>query len=1003
MQHSFFKTLICPGLIFWLYCWLSPAPVSAQQYNFRSWTLEQGLPQSQINDILQDNKRQLWLATRGGLSRFNGSTFQTYTKQQGLSSNNIACLYQDSRRHIWIGTSDRGLIEYDNDEFKIFNTKNGLPRGGVSDIVEDEKGHLWVTTARGVYYSSSKGQFVKYNALPEHNYTTLAFSPTGQLWVGSKENGLYKIEDDKVVNITTRNSDLPIDEILTISHDAKGTLWIGTTDGVATVKQQQLTEFKLPYTHFSPRVTNFTHDNYGNTWIALYQHGLLQYNGKEFTLLTRLNGLRTNRISTLTTDKEGNIWIGTDGYGLQQYKAPWFVHYFDFGTVSEPRVSALAQGNNGKVWLGTDDGHAAHLVDGQLQWMQKRPWPEGTTLNDMWVKSEKVMWVCTNRGVWYISPDSVRHYNQQSGLASNEVYQCSPDSAGNVWFATANGASRFSKGKFTNMAVTEDSSPKRVYCIFNDSHNKLWFGLENGVYQVNNSKLEPVLELQHFNIDEVTSIAEDEKGVMYFGGFNYGLVVLNKAWQRPKLFTAANGLPNEDIKSLFVDKTNNLWVGTTRNVIKVELEYLLKTGGINSQVYTSQNGFSGMEVSSNTITQTPDGYVWFGTAKGLTKYIPKLDRRNKVYPQLMLNNILLFLKPTNWQSLGYNVNKETGLPRDLKLTHSQNHVTFDFFGINLSDPERVRYKYRLKGYDEQWSHATDKTLATYARLSPGIYTFELLAQNNDGYWTPKPLTYTFSIVPPIWRREWFIGVLLLIVGGSVISVVRLRERSLVKLNSLLEMRVQHRTRLLERKNREKEMLLQEIHHRVKNNLQIVISMLNLQARHVHDQEALEVMRSVRSRVRSMAVLHERLYQHDDLAHIDLEDYFRVICEGLYAAYGVTEENIKLELEVPTIKVDIDSAITLGLIVNELVSNTLKYAFQTKQNGILRIMLEEQGYNTYSLTVSDNGKGIPEGINLENSQSFGLKLVTSLSKKLSGRIAFNNHYGTKSTLHFVLPS
>jgi two-component sensor histidine kinase len=181
----------------------------------------------------------------------------------------------------------------------------------------------------------------------------------------------------------------------------------------------------------------------------------------------------------------------------------------------------------------------------------------------------------------------------------------------------------------------------------------------------------------------------------------------------------------------------------------------------------------------------------------------------------------------------------------------------------------------------------------------------------------------------------------------------------------------------------------------------VISMLNLQARHVQDPQAVDVMQAIRSRVRSMSILHERLYQHSDLDRIDLEEYFEEICESLYAAYGVSTRRIALEIDMPQIKVNIDSAITLGLIVNELVSNTLKYAFPDGQCGSLRIELAQHDAVQYTLTVSDNGRGMPENFDPLKSKSFGLKLVTSLSRKLEGNINFENKNGTKSILYFVL--
>ncbi|WP_164891177.1 sensor histidine kinase [Botryobacter ruber] len=277
---------------------------------------------------------------------------------------------------------------------------------------------------------------------------------------------------------------------------------------------------------------------------------------------------------------------------------------------------------------------------------------------------------------------------------------------------------------------------------------------------------------------------------------------------------------------------------------------------------------------------------------------------------------------------------------------------------------------------------------------------------SGSYRSAGSLAYSFSAlseVHPFWRRDWFVALLVVLLLASMMSVVRFREKSLVKLNLLLEQKVQHRTQLLEEKNREKETLLKEVHHRVKNNLQIVISLLNLQVRRTKNQDAIDVMRAIRNRVKAMALLHERLYMQNDLGQIDLNDYFTQICESLYSSFGITQEKIALQVAVPHIKIDIDSAITLGLIVNEIVSNALKYAFPDEQTGLLRIALESHDNRTYTLVIADNGTGLPPDIEQKQSLSFGLQLVNSLISKLNGKIELKNKNGTIAILTFILPS
>lgn len=975
--------------------------LQAQQFNFRNWSLEQGLPQSQVNDILQDHKGQLWLATLGGLSRFDGSTFHTYTKRDGMSSNSISCLLLDSRQRIWIGTTDKGLMLLTGNNFYAYDLEAGLPPGGVYSIAEDNQGTIWAATDSGVYYLA-KNAFVQHTELPPIRYNDVLFTATNELWAGSNSQGVYSITSKGTTNYTSANSSLPYNSVNVLNQSPDGTIWIGTANGAATFRQNKLEHFELPAGITSPNIRDFTTDNYGHQWLSLNLNGVLKYDGKEFQHLTRFSGLRTDRVNCITTDREGNIWIGTTGHGLMQYRNPWFVHFFDMGQVKEPVISALAQDTKGRVWLGTDDGYAAYMEGGILNWLQTDIWPKGTTLHSMWVAHENDVWVCTSKGLYRLGPGKVTHYSTAQGLPSAEVFQAMLMRNGDLLLATAAGLAVLPPNQQFIKPLHKPQLTGNVYALHRDSQGRIWVGAEKGVFRYENNALAAAKGLGEAGFREIRTIAEDEWGTLYFGGFNYGIMAWHDKWRAPKVYNSRNGLPNEGIKSLFVDNTNHLWVGTSRGVLKVQLDQLHTRGRISIRSYANQEGFRGLEVSNKGITQTPDGTVWFATAKGLTMYLPDMDRRNQVYPNTILTNIMLFLKPTDWASMGYATDSTTELPVNLRLPHHQNHLTFDFHGISLTAPDRVRYRYRLKGHDDHWSAVTDHSFATYASLDPGTYTFQLLAANSDGYWTPSPLTYTFTIVPPVWRREWFIVLLVLIATGATISLIRLRERSLVKMNTLLEHKVQYRTQLLEEKNREKEILLKEIHHRVKNNLQIIMSMLNLQARHVQDPNALEVMQSVRGRVRSMAILHERLYQHEDLASIDLNAYIEDICEGLSATYGTKERHIKIKLDIPTIMVEADTALSLGLIVNELVSNSIKYAFPNRY-GQVAIYLRPEHENAYTLTVHDDGVGLPSDFQERRKKSFGLQLVSSLARKLGGNIEFQNNNGTKSILYFVLAS
>jgi len=199
--------------------------------------------------------------------------------------------------------------------------------------------------------------------------------------------------------------------------------------------------------------------------------------------------------------------------------------------------------------------------------------------------------------------------------------------------------------------------------------------------------------------------------------------------------------------------------------------------------------------------------------------------------------------------------------------------------------------------------------------------------------------------------------------------------------------------------REKEVLLKEIHHRVKNNLQIISSLLNLQSRNIKDRQLLDMFRESQNRIKSMALIHERLYQSKDLARIDFLEYIRNLAAHLFRSYCINSDAIKLKIDVENVALGIDTAIPCGLIINELVSNSLKYAFPAGAEGEVRIHLRPASDSKYLLIVSDSGVGLPQDLDIRSTTSLGLRLVSTLTDQLGGTIEIQNSGGTEFRITF----
>lgn len=238
------------------------------------------------------------------------------------------------------------------------------------------------------------------------------------------------------------------------------------------------------------------------------------------------------------------------------------------------------------------------------------------------------------------------------------------------------------------------------------------------------------------------------------------------------------------------------------------------------------------------------------------------------------------------------------------------------------------------------------------------------------------------------NRMTFIGLIFsLIILGFIFWLYRINRRN----RAILQIKNDEIAKALD----EKELLLREIHHRVKNNLQVISSLLNLQTKFVEDDSALSALNEGKNRVKSMALIHQNLYQEDNLTGIEIKSYFEELCQTLFDSYNISEDQIHLKLDIQEINLDVDTVIPLGLIMNELITNALKYAFGAGENGIIEIELREENDKVY-LSVKDDGKGMKEE-DLSNSKSFGYKLIKAFLRKLDATIEFENSEGTHVSL------
>ncbi len=988
--------------------WAAVTPLPAQQYNIKTWSIEEGLPQASIMAMTQDSNGYLWLATLGGLSKFDGKTFQNFTNQDGLCSNKIKALLIDRTGKLWIATNDKGICRFNGVSFENFSSASGMPlekiTGNISGIAQAADGTIWISTARGVAYLKN-GRFHLLNnmpGLPAQPYSNILIDRKGAIWLSTFGNGIYRFNGKTAQNFRLEHG-LGNKIVYSLFEAKNGTIWIGHYGGITKYNGRKFTKIDLPGDINLNRAMGFAELSGNRLFIATDGGGLYRFMAGKFNRFGTENGLPTNFLSSLLSDTEGNLWMGTTGGGFVRYTPNGFSFFGLLEGLKNENVTTIQKTGKNSIWLGTFGGGIARFDGKKFTWINQKDGLPSDNISDIKADPAGNLWISTNQGLSYYNGSTFKNYTQDNGLIFNVVNFSLPEANNQTLVATNAGLSIFDGTRFQNYTVPKNREANIINCLFRDRQNRLWLGTRNGIYEFKNGKFVTLPELENLNLKDIRAITQDKYNNLWFTAFNYGLLRYSPAaaTNRVQLLTNKAGFLTECVTGLRIDSYNQLWVGTIKGLHRLDLEKYQKQQKVEISTYGIAEGLRGIEINANAMTQDPEGFLWFGTVKGLARFNPFLKPKENCIPKLNLLNIRLFLQHTNWDSMGFKSDPITHLPQRLRLKDHQNYLSFDYNAICLTNPEMVRYSHFLEGFDTKWTPFSTENTTTYPNLSPGNYVFKVKACTIEGPCNPKITEYAFAIVPPFWTKDRIIGVLVLMAAGLAFGLARWREMNLKRLNLLLEQNVEQRTRLLEKENAEKEILLKEVHHRVKNNLQIITSLLNLQSRHVSDPAVLDSLREIKDRIKSISMLHQRLYQRDELAAIDLSEYVQTLCRSLFASYGVMEERVRLEFDIPPLNLDIDTALTLGLIVNELVSNTLKYAFPEQRSGTLLIELLRVTETEYTLTISDDGTGLPDNFEEKMATSFGLQLVSSLIKKLQGKLKFYSEGGTQIRLQFVI--
>lgn len=842
--------------VLWILILLPQILLAQSRIRFQNYTISNGLSQSSVNGIIQDNKGFIWIATQDGLNRFDGYTFRVFKNSpdnvNSLSNNFILSMCDDGQGNLWLGTDGGGLNVFNKSTEKITRINLGndfrfvfsLVKSGNNMLVGSERGGIKsvdLKTYKSKNYLDDKAlgtSFVQNMFVQNNRY----------LWIGTGDNGLL-VQDIKTGDIHTFktgeniNNPLASDIIWSITQNKEGDIWVATNAGLYKI-WGTFGNYKFDRLVNDPgNRASISSNSVRTVYITGNENILVGTSGKGLTVIQPKNGkyqyshyqaseymansLAENNINCFLEDRSGCIWIGTSN-GLSRYdpvkqgfELVTVAYNQDF-SLDDKQVWSFAESKEGNYWVGTRGG--LNLVVPSLDMVyhfphqgRNRTAASDNSIFSLHLDADNQLWVGAIDGFFKLEFNGKNARYVQvpfkpdfDEYGDNRIYRIAEDKAGFLWLATKQGLSVLNKktGKywFFNGDKSKDFNVKLegspiIRCIFIDSQDVKWVSTDDGfLYRFESRGKNGELEITSF-----------------------------KKYNPFKQFEGNNEIM---ITSLWEDKTGTLWMGTfgaglmqfDRNTGKNK--FFTEADGLSNNVvygvlgdkegnlwmstnrglsmynpasktfrnYQEKDGVQSNEFNTGAYFKSRSGELLFGGINGYNKFNPANIKINTNKPQVVITDVFLFNQRLTPGDKDSILQKNVPYQKEIYLNYKQNNVSFHYSALHFSNPENNRYKYILEGADDNENHVGNLRSAHYTKLSPGTYTFKVYAANSDGVWSDEPAILIIHINPPFWKTWWFRGVLILIAIMLLYGIWQARMYAMKTQRLKLAKEVRERTR-----------------------------------------------------------------------------------------------------------------------------------------------------------------------------------------------------------------
>ncbi len=776
---------------------------SSDDYHIINWGTEDGLPQNSVNDIVQTDDGYIWLATYGGLVRFDGINFETFHigNTEGLESNRLKTLLETRSGVLWIGHENGGVTVFEDGNF--FRPPGMDPIGTefVQDFCEDIDSTIWIGTSNGIfrYKDGILRKFDSSDGLPGKMVKQIFSNPAGGVhftmeYESPGNIALGSLKDDTfVLKQKFTHADFRILDI-----NSKDELWLSYKDRLEMVKNGKTAQTWNYGDKNLGGLRAFFEDSHENIWLGSNNGlGMIPANkaGKKNQIIQFQSEPLEVSVRRIIEDKEGDIWVGTDGYGVSMLKKRSVKRYYPSYEVGNQSFDEMAADGRGGMWFASLCDGLRHYKDGTFSIFK----PPGECINALYQDpvDQEILYVGTTTTLGMVKDFGYSVITDLSDFFPDEepyhlrINALQKDIRGHFWIGTlGKGIIEYDDSLINHYSVEKGLLGHWIHTITELTNGEVWAGTDNGINVFANGVVRKITKNEGLVDGAIRCIYEDGEGVVWIGSYGGGMSKIEAG--RIVNFTVDDGLSENIVSRIKEDGNGNLWMlgNLGLSMIRKQQFYELENGfasDLNSLPFGYEDGISEGNGAGGVVT-TGDGLTWWSTIKGVAAIDINLDYLDPNPPKIVFQQAMVSGEVIR------------NLGEEVILTASQQDIELTYAGLKFSSPQKVRYRYMLEGYDEGWRYNGNRRSITYTNLDPGKYVLKVQAANLNGIWLETPVTLSIMVEPKFYEIIWvkiFGGVgLVALVWGFFIW----RNRYLIQKRAELATIVKTRTEELNQKN-----------------------------------------------------------------------------------------------------------------------------------------------------------------------------------------------------------